>query len=38
MCNRFTAETIRNGRFASETAVWLFQKRNRHLHLDPEVV
>ena len=27
---------LRNGRFTSETAVWRFQKRNRHL--DPEVV
>jgi hypothetical protein len=26
----------RNGRFTSETAVWRFQKWNRHL--DPEVV
>jgi hypothetical protein len=27
---------LRNGRFTSETAVWRFQKRNRHL--DPEAL
>jgi hypothetical protein len=27
---------FRNGRFTSETAVWRFQKLNRHL--DPEVL